>query len=153
MALLIQDRVKETTTTTGTGSLALAGAMVGFRAFSSVCADQDTVFYALQAVDGNGIASGDWEVGRGTYTQSSNTISRDIILSSSNAGAAVNLSAGTKQVWIDLPAGALTGHGPVSGAVPAFWLDAATLSGANGSSVSQLVSAVQPITRSLSAAR
>lgn len=103
MAHVIKDRVKETTTTTGTGALTLAGAMTGFRAFSAVCSTNDTLCYALQAVDGNGAPTGDWEVGVGTYS-GANTLTRGTVFASSNAGAAVNLASGTKQVWIDLPA-------------------------------------------------
>ena len=102
--LQIADRVKETTTTTGTGAVTLAGAATGFRAFSTVCADQDTAWYALQAVDTNGLPTGDWEVGVGTYNTSGNTLSRTTILASSNSNAAVSLAAGTKQVWIGQPA-------------------------------------------------
>lgn len=103
--LQIADRVKETTTTTGTGALTLAGAITGFRAFSTVCADQDTAWYALQAVDTNGVPTGDWEVGVGTYNTSGNTLTRTTIFASSNSNAAVSLAAGTKQVWIGQPAG------------------------------------------------
>lgn len=103
MAMQIADRVKETTTTTGTGALALAGAATGFRAFSSVCSVSDTCYYAIQAVDANGNPTGDWEVGVGTYSAAA-TLTRTSVLSSSNAGAAVSLAAGTKQVWIDVPA-------------------------------------------------
>jgi hypothetical protein len=104
MALQIKDRVKETTTTTGTGDLTLSGAATGFQAFSAACSDGDTTWYALQAVDGNGTPTGDWEVGVGTYHASGNTLSRTTVLASSNSGSAVNLAAGTKQVWLDLPA-------------------------------------------------
>lgn len=107
MALQIQDRVKETTTTTGTGDLTLAGAMLGFRAFSSVCADGDTCWYTAQLVDGNGNASGDWEVGTGTYHTTANTLSRTAVLASSNSNALVSFGSGTKQVWLGLPAEAL----------------------------------------------
>jgi hypothetical protein len=103
MALIVKDRVKETTTTTGTGALILAGAMTGFRAFSSVCSTNDTCYYALQAVDSNGTPTGDWEVGLGTYS-GTNTLTRTTVLSSSNSGSAVSLSSGTKQVWIDIAA-------------------------------------------------
>lgn len=113
MTLQIADRVKETTITTSTGPLALTGAMTGYRAFSSVCAVADTCNYALQAVDANGVPTGDWEVGQGTYS-AANTLTRTTILSSSNAGAAVNLAAGTKQVWIDYPAAAID-IGPLGG--------------------------------------
>ena len=103
MSLVIADRVKETTTTTGTGALTLAGAMTGFRAFSSVCSTNDTCYYAIAAVDGNGAPTGDWEVGLGTYS-GTNTLTRTTVSASSNSGSAVNLSAGTKQVWFDLTA-------------------------------------------------
>lgn len=105
MALVIADRVKETSTTTGTGALTLAGALIGFRTFSSVCSstNPDNVYYTIQAVDGSGIPTGDWEVGFGTYS-GANTLTRTTVLASSNAGALVNLSAGTKQVWIDISA-------------------------------------------------
>lgn len=102
--LKIADRVKEATTSTGTGAVALAGATTGYRAFSSVCSDQDTVYYGLQAVDSNGKSTGDWEVGLGTYNSSGNTLSRTTIFASSNSNAAVNLTSGTKQVFITQPA-------------------------------------------------
>lgn len=103
MTLIIADRVKETTTTTGTGALALAGAATGFRAFSAVCAVNDTCYYCLQAVDVSGNPTGDWEVGLGTYS-ATNTLTRTTVLSSSNSGSVVSLSSGAKQVWIDLAA-------------------------------------------------
>ena len=93
MALVVKDRVKETTTTTGTGTLTLAGAAGGFQAFSAI-GDGNTTYYAI--VDS---ATGDWEVGLGTYTASGTTLSRDTILESSNSGSAVNLAAGTKSVF------------------------------------------------------
>ncbi|WP_176096393.1 hypothetical protein [Burkholderia cepacia] len=113
MAFQLQDRVQETTTTTGTGALTLAGAMTGFRSFSSVCANADTFYYGLQAVTGAGTPSGNWEIGIGTYNASGNTLSRTTVLASSNGGSVVNLAAGTTQVWIDLPA-ALPANLPVS---------------------------------------
>lgn len=104
MAMQIADRVKETTTTTGTGALSLAGAMTGFRAFSSVMNNNDTCWYALQAVDSNGVPTGNWEVGLGTYTASGNTLARTTVFASSNSNALVNLASGTTQVWIGQPA-------------------------------------------------
>ncbi len=102
MALQTSDRIKETSTTTGTGALTLAGAVTGFRAFSAVCTSpSDTCYYALQAVDGNGAPTGDWETGLGTYS-ASNTLTRTTVISSSNSNSVVSLSSGTKQVWIDL---------------------------------------------------
>jgi hypothetical protein len=98
MAFVVKDRVKETTTTTGTGTITLAGAVLGFQAFS-VIGNGNTTFYTIQ----DSIA-GDWEVGIGTYTSSGTTLSRDTILESSNAGSAVNFAAGTKDVFVTYPA-------------------------------------------------
>lgn len=105
MAHITEDRVLETSTTTGTGALTLAGAVTGFRAFGSVMTSpSDTCWYALWAVDSNGNATGDYEEGLGTYS-ASNTLTRTTVLRSSNANAAVNLSAGTKYVALSLLAG------------------------------------------------
>ena len=95
MALVIKDRVKETTTTTGTGTYTLAGAEVGFQAFSAI-GDGNTTYYTV--TDG-----GDWEVGLGTYTASGTTLARTVILSSSNGDAAVSWSAGEKAVFVTQP--------------------------------------------------
>lgn len=103
MALIVADRVMETTTTTGTGALALAGAVTGHRAFDDVCANNDTVYYALWAVDGNGNPSGAWEAGLGTFTDT-DTLTRTTVHASSNANAAVNLAAGTKHVILSATA-------------------------------------------------
>lgn len=100
MAHIWADRVAETTTTTGTGALTLAGAVTGYRAFSSVCSTSDTVTYAIEAVDSNGVPTGDWEIGVGTYS-GVNTLTRTTVIKSSNANAAVNLAAGTKNVFLD----------------------------------------------------
>jgi len=99
MALVLKDRVKETTTTTGTGTLTLAGAMSGFQAFS-VIGNANTTYYAIYEPSGTA-----WEVGIGTYTLVGTTLSRDTILASSNAGAAVNFGVGTKVVFCTYPAG------------------------------------------------
>lgn len=96
MALVVKDRVKETSTTTGTGTLTLAGAVDGFQSFSAI-GNGNTTYYAI--VSGN-----DWEVGVGTYTSSGTTLSRDTILESSNSGSALNLGAGTKDVFVTYPA-------------------------------------------------
>lgn len=95
MALVIKDRVKETTTTAGTGTYTLAGAEVGFQAFSSV-GDGNTTYYSV--TDG-----GDWEVGIGTYTASGTTLARTTILSSSNGNSAVDWTAGEKFVFVTQP--------------------------------------------------
>jgi hypothetical protein len=102
MAFVTEDRVQETSTTTGTGDFTLAGAVAGFRAFSAVCSVSDTVPYTIEAVDGSGIPTGEFETGVGTYS-ASNTLTRTTVFESSNAGAAVNFSAGTKRVFIAMP--------------------------------------------------
>lgn len=100
MAHVSEDRVLESTTTTGTGALTLSGVVTGFRAFGSVMTSpSDTCWYALWAVDANGNATGEYEEGLGTYS-ASNTLTRTTVLRSSNANAVVTLAAGTKYVAI-----------------------------------------------------
>jgi VCBS repeat-containing protein len=106
MALVVADRVLETTTTTGTGALALLGAVTGYRAFDDVCANNDTAYYVAWAVDANGNPSGDWEAGLGTFTDT-DTLTRTTPAASSNAGAAVDFAAGTKHVMLSATAGYL----------------------------------------------
>jgi len=96
MALIVKDRVQETTNTTGTGTITLAGAVSGFQSFSAI-GDGNTTYYAI-------VLGSEWEVGLGTYTSSGTTLSRDTILESSNGGTAVNFSAGTKNVFVTYPA-------------------------------------------------
>ena len=98
MALVVKDRVRETTTTTGTGTITLGGAATGFQSFS-VIGDANTTFYTIKLANTN-----EWEVGVGTYTLSGTTLSRDTILESSNGGSAVNFSAGSKDVFVTYPA-------------------------------------------------
>ena len=95
MSFVIADRVRETTTTTGTGTLSLDGAVVGFQAFTAV-GNNNTTYYTIQGTT-------EWEVGIGTYL--ANTLSRDTVLSSSNGGSKLLLTAGTKDVFVTLPAG------------------------------------------------
>lgn len=101
MAHIYASRVLETSTTTGTGALTLAGTSpTGFRPFSAVMTSpSDTCIYLIQGVDGSGNPTSEWEIGIGTYS-ASNTLTRTTVLSSSNANAAVSFSAGTKQVAI-----------------------------------------------------
>ena len=99
MALVLKDRVKETTTTTGTGAISLGGAVANFQAFSAVLSNADTTYYAI--VDTTNTA---FEVGLGTYASSGNTLTRTTVLESSNSGSAVNLSAGSKSIFIAYPA-------------------------------------------------
>ena len=96
MALVLKDRVKATTTTTGTSTYTIAGASTGYQGFS-VIGDGNTTYYAVTD-------NIDWEVGIGTYTASGTTLSRDTILESSNSGNAVNWGAGTKDIFVTLPA-------------------------------------------------
>lgn len=93
---LYADRVQETTTTTGTGTITLAGAVSGFRTFTSAFTTGARVHYV--------IAGGtEWEVGEGELATTT-TLTRNVIFASSNSGNAVNFSAGTKNVFCDLPA-------------------------------------------------
>lgn len=97
MALVLADRVKETTTTVGTGTYALAGAVTGFQSFA-VVGNGNTTYYA--ATDNTS-----WEVGVGTYTSSGTTLARTTILASSNSNNAVSWSAGAKEIFVTYPAG------------------------------------------------
>ena len=98
MALVVKDRVKSSTTTTGTGTITLGAAAIGFQAFS-VIGDGNTTYYTI--VD---TVNGTWEVGIGTYTASGTTLSRDTVLDSSNSGSLVNFAAGSKDVFVAYPA-------------------------------------------------
>jgi hypothetical protein len=97
MALILADRVKETTTTTGTGTVTLLGASTGYQSFSAI-GNGNTTYYTIASQ-----TLSEWEVGIGTYTSSGTTLSRDTVLASSNSGSAVNFSAGTKDVFVTYP--------------------------------------------------
>lgn len=99
MALVLADRVKETTTSTGTGTITLAGASTGFQAFS-VVGNGNTTYYTI-----SGQGTAEWEVGIGTYTAAGTLLVRTTVLASSNAGSLVTFSAGTKDVFVTYPAG------------------------------------------------
>lgn len=104
---LVKDRVKDTSTTTGTGALTLSGtAPTGYQAFS-VYTVGDTFPYVIQHQ-----SAAEWEVGEGSYS-ASNTLTRTLVKASSNSGAAVNLSAGTKDVWVDWPAHRVASPGQI----------------------------------------
>jgi hypothetical protein len=97
MALVVKDRVQETSTTTGTGTFTLAGAVSGFQSFS-VIGNANTTYYTI-------VGGTEWEVGLGTYTSSGTTLSRDTVLASSAGGTTkVTFSAGTKNVFVTYPA-------------------------------------------------
>ena len=98
MAFVIKDRVRETTTTAGTGAVTLAGAVSGFLSFSEI-GDSNQTFYVIEDT-----STGDFEIGIGIYTSSGTTLSRGIILESSNSGSAVSFGSGTKQVYVTAPA-------------------------------------------------
>lgn len=103
MALAYADRVQETSTTTGTGTYSLAGAVAGFRTFVAGIGDTNICYYC--ATDNT-----DWEVGLGTVTDAAtDTLSRTTILASSNAGAAVNWAAGTRNIFCTIPATIVSG--------------------------------------------
>jgi sugar lactone lactonase YvrE len=99
MALVLADRVRETTAVVGTGTATLLGAIASYQSFAAI-GNGNTVYYTI--VDQS---TGEWEVGIGTYTASGTLLARTTVLSSSNAGALVNFPAGTKDVWGDYPAG------------------------------------------------
>lgn len=100
---LLADRCKETTTTTGTGTVSLAGASTGYRTLVAGIGTGNQCYYSIAHQ-----TLGEWEVGIGTVTDAAtDTLSRTTILASSNAGAAVNFSAGTKDVFVTAPAAVL----------------------------------------------
>jgi len=100
MALVLNDRVKETSTTTGTGTLDLGGAVQDFEGFVSAIGDGNTTYYAIVNT-----GEGEFEVGIGTVTDAAtDTLSRDTVISSSNSDSLVDFSSGTKDVFCTLPA-------------------------------------------------
>lgn len=105
MALVLADRVKETSSFTGTASpITLLGAATGFQSFAAV-GNGNTTFYSITNPGTN-----EWEVGVGTYTASGTTLSRTIILASSNSGLIVTFSAGSKEVFVTYPAEKSVNH-------------------------------------------
>lgn len=99
MALILPPRVLVESTTTGTGTYTLGNAVAGFQDFAAV-GDGNTTQYYAEAVDADGVPTGDWEEGLGTYTAAGTTLARTTIYASSNAGAAVNWPAGTKRIGV-----------------------------------------------------
>jgi hypothetical protein len=101
MALVINDRVKETTTTTGTGTVTLGGAVSGFDTFAAGIGNSNTTYYCIQL-------GAEFEVGLGTLAGDSSTLARTTVISSSNSDSAVDFSAGAKNVFCTLPASKAT---------------------------------------------
>ena len=100
MALVINDRVKESSTTSGTGTISLAAVVTGFEGFVAGIATGNTTYYTIFNQ-----GTTEWEVGLGTVTDAAtDTLSRDTIISSSNGDAAVSFTSGTKDVFCTLPA-------------------------------------------------
>ena len=97
MALIVADRVQETTNSTGTGAYTLGGAVAGFQAFSAEVSNADTVYYSVTDND-------NFEVGLGTYASSGGTITRTAVFTSSNSNNAVNWGIGTKNIFLTYPA-------------------------------------------------
>ena len=102
MALVINDRVKETTTTTGTGAVSLAGAVTGFETFAAGIGNSNTVYYCIAHQ-----TEAEFEVGLGTLDGDSSDLTRTTVISSSNSDSAVDFSAGTKDVFCTIPASKL----------------------------------------------
>ena len=99
MALVLNDRVRETTTTTGTGAVALGGAVSGFETFGAGIGNSNTVYYAIVHR-----SAAEFEVGLGTLDGDSSDLTRTTVISSSNSDSAVNFASGTKDVFCTLPA-------------------------------------------------
>jgi len=99
MALVLNDRVKETTTTTGTGTLTLGGAVTGFETFAAGVGNSNTTYYAVTLP-----GSSEFEVGLGTLNSDSSTLARTTVISSSNSDNAVDFSSGTKTIFCTIPA-------------------------------------------------
>ena len=138
MAFVLANRVKETTTTAGTGTVTLLGASTGFQSFSAI-GNANTTYYTIA-----GQSNSEWEVGIGTYTSSGTTLARTTVISSSNAGALVNFSAGTKDVFVTYPA-EFTANA-IGGGIGAVLLNADTATVSGSISTGQNGFTVGPLT-------
>jgi len=130
MALILKDRVKESSASSGTGSITLGGAFPGYQTFNAAVATGSTVYYTI-----HNLAAGfdtEWEVGLGTFTSPA-TLARTTVLSSSNSGSAVNFTAGANglEVFITQPAGEAVYINQATGKVEAFGNGANTIAFTN----------------------
>lgn len=132
MAFVYKDRVRETSTTTGTGTLTLAGSVTGFQSFAAI-GNGNTCAYVIEGVDATGAPSGEWETGIGTYTSSGTTMARTTVLASSNSGSVVTLSAGTKHVYVTPIASRIVGKQSIY--IPAGAMVTRTTNGAAAGTV------------------
>jgi len=99
MAFVLADRVKETASAPGTGTVTLLGAATGYQSFSAGIGANNTTYYTIADQSGS-----NWEVGYGTIGAGGTTLARTTVLASSNSGSLVNFSSGTQDVWCDYPA-------------------------------------------------
>ena len=139
MAFVLANRVKETTTTAGTGTVTLLGASTGFQSFA-IIGNTNTTYYTIASQSGS-----EWEVGIGTYSTTGPTLARTTVLSNSSATqpSALNFSAGTKDVFVTYPseytANALGGGiGAVQLNADTVTVNGTILAGQNGFSVGPL---------------
>ena len=117
MAHVLNDRVKETTTTTGTGTINLGGAETGFESFVSAIGNSNSTYYAIAHSTLN-----EFEIGIGTVTDASpDTLSRTTVISSTNSDALVDFSAGSKDVFCTLPASKAVFFDPSSGSSDVYF--------------------------------
>ncbi len=140
MAFVLNDRVKETSTTTGTGTITLAGAALGYQTFSAGIGNGNSCYYAIYLS-----GSSEWEVGIGTV--GTGTLSRDTVLQSSNSDAKVNFSAGTKDVFVTYPADRAVYKDPSNNAVQfQIWEGTPTISSSYSISSGNRGMSLGPIT-------
>jgi len=129
MALVINNRVRELTSTTGTGAVTLGGAVGGFQTFAAGIGNDNTTYYAISINSEN-----EWEVGLGTLNSDSSTLTRTTVLESSNSDAAVDFAAGSKEVFCTLPsekAVYLDASGDAVGAIASIAQDTSPQLGGN----------------------
>ena len=140
MAFVLADRVKETTTTTGTGTVTLLGASTGFQSFSAI-GNTNTTYYTIAGQTGS-----EWEVGIGTYTSSGTTLARTTVISNSSGTqpSALSFSSGTKDVFVTYPA-EFTANA-LGGGIGAVLLNADTMTVSGTISTGQNGFTVGPLT-------